>query len=350
METEGAAHLVLAEGVTALHPQEYVFEAMLSGWTAQQTSRLLKAQTICSRERVVRAFQRFTNDYPWNWAPADIEEWTVLLVSGKRRANSTLRSYHNAIAMFCGYLVDQRYGWEEECTTRFGTHPVQICHEWNTAAHVADYEGRPENRPLTRQELQDFFDHSDAEVEGIRSLKRKGWLAAFRDAALFKLIYAWGLRRREAAMLDVTDFTSNPKAPEFSSFGVLSVRYGKSLKGSAPRRRNVLTVMPWSVEVVDEYLTEIRPRFGFEHHPAIWLTERGGRIDGRYINTRFASYRDELGLPEELSPHCLRHSYVTHLVEDGFDPHSSSSSRWDTPTPQPPPFTPACRPITRTRS
>ena len=40
--------------------------------------------------------------------------------------------------------------------------------------------------------------------------RRKGWLAAFRDAAVFKVIYGWGLRRREAAMLDVADFGAEP--------------------------------------------------------------------------------------------------------------------------------------------
>ena len=65
----------------------------------------------------------------------------------------------------------------------------------------------------------------------------KGWLAAFRDATLFKVIYAWGLRRTEAAMLDVGDFGANPAAPELGSFGMCQVRFGKALRGSPPRRR-----------------------------------------------------------------------------------------------------------------
>jgi site-specific recombinase XerD len=231
-----------------------------------------------------------------------------------------LRSYQLAVAAFCDYLTDARYGWAAECQDRFGTHPVQVCHEWNTASHASGYEGRPGNRPLTKQELQALFDHADAQVDRARRLGRKGWLRAFRDATLFKVCYAWGLRRREVAMLDVADFTPNPAAPEFGRYGMLSVRYGKATKGSPPRRRNVLTVMAWSADVAAEWVEQVRPRYDPGRDAAMWPTERGARIALRTINEQFAAYRDALGLPEELSPHCLRHAYVTHLVEDGFDP------------------------------
>jgi site-specific recombinase XerD len=82
----------------------------------------------------------------------------------------------------------------------------------------------------------------------------------------------------------------------------------------------VLTVFDWTVEVIDQYLQEIRPLYGRSEHPALWLTERGGRVKSPYVSERFATYRDQIGLPRELTPHGLRHSYVTHLIEDGFDP------------------------------
>jgi integrase len=161
----------------------------------------------------VRRFAAFANETPWQSTASDVEEWTSELLAGGGHAQATIRGYQGAISCFCGYLVDARYGWAAECEARFGTHPVQICHEWNTAVHAADYEGRPGRRPFSRVELQDLFDFADARVAVVREGGRKGWLAAFRDATLFKVTYAWGLRRREAAMLDIVDFTTNPAAP-----------------------------------------------------------------------------------------------------------------------------------------
>jgi site-specific recombinase XerD len=71
--------------------------------------------------------------------------------------------------------------------------------------------------------------------------------------------------------------------------------------------------------VLEQYVSEIRPLFGFDEHPASWLTERGGRISGRHVDERFAELRDELGMDRMHTPHALRHSYVTHLHEEGFD-------------------------------
>ncbi len=79
-------------------------------------------------------------------------------------AHSTVRSYQISIELFCGFVSDRRYGWAAECEQRFGQAPVQICHEWNTVAHVVDYEGRPGRRALTYEELQTLFDAADERV------------------------------------------------------------------------------------------------------------------------------------------------------------------------------------------
>lgn len=312
----GSAALVLVDGATPLRAEPALFEGMLEGWRRQQVSRRLSVSLMAGRESTIRRFQSFTGVWPWEWTPRQVEEWTA----AGGWAHSTIRSYQGALSIFLEYVCDPRYGWVAECEQQVGARPVQVCHEWNTATHVGDYEGRPQRRPLSRVELQAFFDAADDRVEQVAGSRRKGWLAAFRDATLFKVVYGWGLRRREAVMLDVHDFTPNPAAPQLGRFGVCQVRYGKALRGSPPRRRAVATVMPWTAQALEQYLDAVRPRYGCPSDPAVWLSERGARVSARQVDDRFAAFRAAAGLPQELSVHCLRHSYVSHLIEDGVDP------------------------------
>jgi len=319
LDVAGAAHLVVVSGAPLLRPDAQVFEAMLEGWANQQMARNLGVATIRARAELVRRFADHAGGFPWQWAPAHLEEWSTDLRAVRGLAQSSVRGYQTAIRLFCAYAADPVYGWDRECEARFGSHPVQICHEWNTAVHRAAVEGQPARRALTRVELQLLFDTADEMVEEIRRHGRKGYATAYRDATLLKVAYAWGLRRREVCRLDVHDFGRNPKAAEFGDFGVCYVRFGKSAAGSAPKRRSVLTVMPWSVEVIEQWVSELWPSCRRDGSSALWPSERAARITDKRLNAVFGRVRDRAGLPAALGPHSLRHSYVTHLIEDGFD-------------------------------
>jgi hypothetical protein len=194
MEIAGAAHAVLDKRrVRHLDPQEGLFTAMLEGWDRQQASRMLAPG---GRGAPVRRVHRGV-PWQWQWTPTVVEDWTSQLRSAPTpRAHSTIRGYHNRVALFLVYLTDRRYGWAERCEQLVGTHPVQVFHEWNTARHTSDHEARPQVRPFTREELQGFFDFADDQVARARKLGRKGWVSAFRDATLFKVTYRWPRQHR----------------------------------------------------------------------------------------------------------------------------------------------------------
>lgn len=323
-ELPGAAHSVLADGVVHLDPASAVLEAMLEGWVRQQRTRFLSEEgTIKPRVSMVRRLVDFTNEYPWNWKPADGEAFIAHLRSPNRKkpiVMSTGRGYETTLALFMDFITDRRYGWAAECLERFGQVPQQIFHEDNRVAHVLEYEGQPGRRPLTYDEVQALFDAVDARVEEVRDRGRKGALTAMRDAALLKTVYAFGLRRNESRMLDLADRRRQPKMPQYGQCGGLFVRYGKASNGSPPKRRTVLTVheMDWIVDVLDHWVTEVRPAFRPGKLPALFVTERAGRMSLRGVNTAFEQARKDAELPEELDLHALRHSYVTHLVEFGY--------------------------------
>lgn len=316
----GSARLVLLDSVALLRPDEQVFEAMLEGWRKQGLARNLARSTVQARERQVRAFQAHAATFPWEWTALHADEWFADLRSVHHCTRSTVRGYQVAVRGFCSFALDPAYGWAEECMRRFGTHPVQIITDVNSAQHVADVESEPAKRPFTRRELQDLFDYADEQVELKRSQGKKGWMAAFRDATIFKTAYAYGTRRTETQMLDVSDFGRNPEAPEFGRFGSVHVRHGKAKRASPPKRRTVLTVWPWAVGVLEQWFTEVRPLFGADDNPAAWPSERAPRVSAALLDHRMADYREAIGLDPILDFHSLRRSYVTHLIEDGWEP------------------------------
>ncbi|GAA4425029.1 hypothetical protein GCM10023169_22280 [Georgenia halophila] len=246
MGVDASGRYVESSALHLLRPDEHVFNEMLAGWRNQQLSRNLQHSTIDAREGFVRRFVDATNEYPWSWSPAHVDEFFGDLRAIRHARLSTVRGYQNSLRLFCDYVATPTYGWPSVCGRYFGTHPVQVCFDWNTARHVQDSEADPSRRAFTREELQRLFDRADEEVSDIHSRGRKGWLAAYRDSVILKTAYAWGLRRNEVRHLQTVDFSRNPHAREFGKYGVLQVRWGKAKKGSPPKRRSVLTVFDWA--------------------------------------------------------------------------------------------------------
>ena len=182
----GAAHLELVSGVVRLRPEDAMFEAMLAGWRAQQAARGLREDVDRGARAADAPVRGFTGEYPWNWKPGHVDEWSLSLTAENHLAPSTIRAYQCSLRQFNTYLCDGRYGWAAACQREFGpeVYPVAIVHEWNTIPHLNDYEGDPEARPFTREELQRFLDYADEQVDRAVAAKRKGALAAYRDATL----------------------------------------------------------------------------------------------------------------------------------------------------------------------
>jgi len=110
-------------------------------------------------------------------------------------------------------------------------------------------------------------------------------------------------------MLDLADLRRAQKSPQYRQYGGLFVRYGKSSKGGPPKRRTVLIApeMDWIVDVLDQWVTDIRPLFSPGGHPALFVTERAGRMSVRGVNTVFTTASRAAGLPPDHDLHSLRH-------------------------------------------
>jgi hypothetical protein len=97
----GSVSSLLPGNVRHLAPEEAAFDAMLRGWELQQRARSLKTATIRVRYDIVRRLAGFTNQYPWQWTPVEIEAFIAgqATAVGAAVAPSTARGYQNALRM-----------------------------------------------------------------------------------------------------------------------------------------------------------------------------------------------------------------------------------------------------------
>jgi integrase/recombinase XerC len=144
-----------------------------------------------------------------------------------------------------------------------------------------------------------------SEVDAQRAIDEAGehdveWLGA-RDAALLTLLYGAGLRISEALSLKRGDV---PLAETLTILG----------KG---RKERVVPVLPLLREAIGEYAAKIP--FTAAPSAPLFLSRRGKPMSAREAQGLMQKLRGRLGLTERATPHALRHSFATHLLQGGGD-------------------------------
>jgi integrase/recombinase XerD len=154
--------------------------------------------------------------------------------------------------------------------------------------------GRPLPVTLTLREVEDLL--SQPRIDSARGL---------RDAAMLETLYATGLRVSELVGLCLTDVNLGEQF--LSTMG----------KG---RKQRLVPLGGRARQRIEEYLASARPALlGKRESPALFVTHLGRPMTRQGFWKLIAAYARAAGIRKRLSPHKLRHSFATHLVERGAD-------------------------------
>lgn len=128
-----------------------------------------------------------------------------------------------------------------------------------------------------------------------------------RDRALLELLYATGARVSEIVALNLDDMRSSDEA-------ITTIR----LLGKGKKER-IVPMGSFARKALDQYLTRIRRGLLKGSEPALFLNSRGGRLSRQSAWAIVLDAAKRAGLREKISPHALRHSFATHLLDGGAD-------------------------------
>ncbi len=123
-----------------------------------------------------------------------------------------------------------------------------------------------------------------------------------RDKAMLELLYATGIRVSELINLNVNDVITD--------VGILHCSSGKSDR--------IIPVYPTAVAAVQEYLKRVRSVTVFDkNEKSLFVNMNGQRLTRQGFWKIIKQYAAQAGINKDITPHTLRHSFATHLLENG---------------------------------
>jgi integrase/recombinase XerC len=157
--------------------------------------------------------------------------------------------------------------------------------------------------PKAKRKLPEFLEIS--EVDALISAPDLSNIVGLRDRAILELLYTTGMRVSELLALDTPDIDRTN--------AIVKVR-GKG------KKERIIPIGGLAITALNDYLEKRNELAKDNPTQAVFLSERGNRIpDAKSIRRRIDKYAQIAGIKKKISPHTLRHTFATHLLNAGAD-------------------------------
>lgn len=134
------------------------------------------------------------------------------------------------------------------------------------------------------------------------------------NRAMFELLYSSGLRVSELAGLDIQDRSDT----QYTSLGWVDVTQAEVRVTGKGNKQRIVPVGKAAISAIQDWLI-LRPQLDKTQSPALFLNERGTRISVRSIQLRLKAHAQAMGIPADVHPHVLRHSFASHVLQSSGD-------------------------------
>jgi integrase/recombinase XerC len=255
-----------------------------------------------------------------------IRAFIAFLRTEQRASSETLRNYASDLRQLDRFLVSRRLAFSPVDPASLSADAVRAYLQW-----LDHRGGKPASLARKLAAIKSFYRYLTRRglvgrnpVDGMRTPKQPKFLprvltkddadtlmsfpagqtvASLRDRALLETLYSTGARVSELVALDIGD--------------VRELEGLVRLQGKG-RKERIVPIGDVALQAIRRYRASLPRHISGGPHPALFCNQRGGRLTSRSVARIVARYSSRLA-GGAVSPHTLRHSFATHLLDEGAD-------------------------------
>lgn len=266
--------MVLAN-MTQTHTSYSSLHAWINRYIEQCTvERQLSPLTVKNYLRQLHTVVDQINIQNWQALTPTIVKRVLQQANKKGLSARTINLRLTVLRSFCRYLVKQKV---------ITTNPLDTIHSLK------------QNKPLPKNLNVD-------EANTLLAFEGDDFLSV-RDKCLFELMYGCGLRLSELTQLNYTDLLGDDTV---------------KVTGKGNKQR-ILPVGKLAQKAINKYIPLRVEILDFSQEPALFISIRRKRLSNRQVATRLQQWAKHQTLYQQISPHTLRHSFATHVLESSND-------------------------------